>query len=94
MPVMFFVSGYFGIMSLSRHGGQKFWQGKFRRIILPWLFGSAFIAPLIAYITLAMRLSHDIRLLFWAYPLTWTISAAIFWLYYKRSPMLEPLKES
>jgi putative MATE family efflux protein len=48
----------------------------------------------IAYITLAMSLCHDIRLLFWAYPLTWTISAAIFWLYYKRSPMLEPLKES
>lgn len=57
MPVMFFVSGYFGIMSLSRHNGQKFWQGKLRRIILPWLFGSAFIAPLIAYITLASRQS-------------------------------------
>ena len=48
----------------------------------------------ITYITVAMQISHDIRLLFWAYPLTWTISAAIFWLYYKRSPMLEPLKES
>ena len=57
MPVMFFVSGYFGIMSLSRHNGKNFWQGKLRRIILPWLFGSAFIAPLIAYITLASRQS-------------------------------------
>jgi Na+-driven multidrug efflux pump len=47
----------------------------------------------IAYITLAMRLSHDIRLLFWAYPLTWTISAAIFTLYYQRSQMLRPLKK-
>ncbi|MBQ6358423.1 MAG: MATE family efflux transporter, partial [Clostridia bacterium] len=48
----------------------------------------------ITYITVAMQISHDLRLLFWADPLTWTISAAIFWLYYKRSPMLEPMKES
>ena len=42
----------------------------------------------ISYITVAMRLCHDIRLLFCAYPLTWTISAAIFWIYYKRSRWL------
>lgn len=42
----------------------------------------------IAYITVAMRLCHNIRLLFWAYPITWTISAAIFWLYYRRSNWL------
>lgn len=47
----------------------------------------------IAYITVAMALCHDIRLLFWAYPLTWTISAAIFWLYYKRSHWLYIPKE-
>ena len=39
----------------------------------------------ITYITVAMRLCHDIRLLFCAYPLTWTISTAIFWTYYRRS---------
>ena len=39
----------------------------------------------ITYITVAMHLCHDIRLLFCAYPLTWTISAAIFWIYYRRS---------
>ena len=42
----------------------------------------------IAYITVAMQVSHDIRLLFWAYPITWTISAAIFGLYYKKSNWL------
>ena len=31
----------------------------------------------IAYITAAMHFCHDIRLLFWAYPITWTISGAI-----------------
>ena len=48
----------------------------------------------IAYITIAMSLCHDIRLLFWAYPITWTISAAIFFLYYKRSNWLTvPMEE-
>ena len=48
----------------------------------------------ITYITVAMQISHDIRLLFWAYPLTWTISAAIFFLYYKYSRWLEIAKEA
>ncbi len=48
----------------------------------------------ITYITVAMQISHDIRLLFWAYPLTWTISAAIFFLYYRYSHWLEPAKEA
>ena len=48
----------------------------------------------ITYITVAMRLCHDIRLLFWAYPLTWTISATIFWLYYTRSHWLGAPKEA
>ena len=39
----------------------------------------------IVYITVAMRISHDIRLLFTAYPLTWTISSAIFLIYYLKS---------
>ena len=48
----------------------------------------------ITYITVAMRLCHDIRLLFWAYPITWTISAAIFWLYYRHSNWLTISKEA
>ena len=51
MPVMFFVSGYFGLMSLARHGVKKFWLGKLVRIILPWLVGAIFIALLVTYIT-------------------------------------------
>ena len=55
MPVMFFVSGYFGLMSLSRHGVKNFWRAKFVRIILPWLVGSIFVAPLVTYMILASR---------------------------------------
>lgn len=39
----------------------------------------------IIYITAAMSVCHDIRLLFWAYPITWAISSVIFLVYYKKS---------
>lgn len=55
MPVMFFISGYFGIMSLSKKGTASFWKSKLTRIVLPWIFGAMMIAPFIAYIMLASR---------------------------------------
>lgn len=39
----------------------------------------------IIYITVAMKICHDIRLLFCAYPITWCISSAIFLIYYLKS---------
>lgn len=36
----------------------------------------------ISYILIVMRLSGDIRYVFWAYPLTWSISSVIYLLYY------------
>lgn len=55
MPVMFFVSGYFGLASLSRHSQRKFWQKKFVRIGLPWGIGAVCLAPLIAYMMVFSR---------------------------------------
>lgn len=70
MPVMFFVSGFFGANSLARHGEMRFWRGKFTRIVLPWVFGSMVLAPLITYLILASRHSpmgfgEFYRTLFW-----------------------------
>ncbi|MCD8299812.1 MAG: MATE family efflux transporter [Clostridiales bacterium] len=39
----------------------------------------------ITYITLALHFVHVIQLLFWAYPLTWSISSLIFLVYYLRA---------
>lgn len=42
----------------------------------------------IIYITVAMSICHDIRLLFCAYPITWFISTVIFLIYYLKSDWL------
>ena len=42
----------------------------------------------IIYISIAMRINHMIELLFWAYPITWTISSANFLIYYLKSDWL------
>jgi putative MATE family efflux protein len=39
----------------------------------------------ITYITIMIRLIPDIRVIFWAYPLTWFISSVVFLIYYKKA---------
>lgn len=46
----------------------------------------------IAYITITLRFIPDIRVVFWAYPLTWTISSIAFIWYYKTSNIFNPDK--
>lgn len=70
MPVMFFISGYFGLMSLTKHGAGTFWRKKIGRIAVPWVFGSMVFAPLVTYIILASR--HA--------PVDfWTFYTTLFW---------------
>ena len=42
----------------------------------------------IAYITIMVKIIPDIRVVFWAYPLTWFISSVIFLIYYKKTNWL------
>ena len=39
----------------------------------------------VTYITIAMKIDHNITLLFWAYPMTWFISSVIYFIYYTKS---------
>ncbi|MDD3115178.1 MAG: acyltransferase family protein [Anaerovibrio sp.] len=55
MPVMFFVSGYFGLMSLSKQTAMQFWKNKLVRIIVPWIAGVVLFAPPITFIMFASR---------------------------------------
>ncbi|TAH74977.1 MAG: MATE family efflux transporter [Anaerolineaceae bacterium] len=42
----------------------------------------------ITYITITIRIIPDIRVIFWAYPLTWFISSVVFLIYYKKANWL------
>ena len=39
----------------------------------------------ITYVTIMIHFIPDIRVVFWAYPLTWSISSVIFMIYYKKA---------
>ena len=39
----------------------------------------------ILYITTVMHISRDIQLIYWAYPITWSISSVIYFIYYHKS---------
>jgi glucan biosynthesis protein C len=56
MPIMFMIAGYFAPMVLGKKGIAAFWQDKWKRIVLPWIGGVLFIAPLIAYSSFFSRM--------------------------------------
>lgn len=45
----------------------------------------------ILYISAAMSFRHEVTLVYWAYPITWTISSVIFFFYYRRSDWIHGL---
>ena len=50
MPILFFVSGYFAVPSYEKHGERAFYLRKFKRLILPFIIGSAFLTPILLYV--------------------------------------------
>ena len=48
----------------------------------------------ISYITLIMRSVHEIRYIYYAYPLTWTISSVLFFIYYHCSDWVHGFEKS
>lgn len=57
MPIMFMIAGYFAPRVLVKKGITSFGQDKLQRIVLPWIGGVVFIAPLIAYSSLFSRMA-------------------------------------
>ncbi len=47
----------------------------------------------ITYITIMVRIIPDIRVIFWAYPLTWFLSSISFLIYYKKADWLHSYVE-
>ena len=49
MPVMFLLAGYFALPSLLRHGENAFAVDKLKRVGIPWILGTLFLAPMTTY---------------------------------------------
>ena len=47
----------------------------------------------ICYITAAMHIVHELKYIYWAYPLTWGISSVIFLIYYKFSDWIHGFEQ-
>jgi putative MATE family efflux protein len=45
----------------------------------------------ITYITIMVSIIPDIRVIFWAYPLTWTLSSIVFLIYYKKADWIHSI---
>lgn len=66
MPVMFLVAGYFAMPSLLRKGQEAFSHDKMKRIGIPWVVGTLFLAPVTTYfIWLSRMKSPPPYLHFW-----------------------------
>ena len=63
-----------GVASVCRGAGKAFVP-----MVIMLLF---WCAGRITYIELIMGYSHDIRYLYWAYPLTWSLSSVAYFIYY------------
>ena len=48
----------------------------------------------IIYITVATHFIHDIKVIFWAYPLTWTLSSVTFIIYYFKVNWMRDTRET
>ncbi|MGB2884479.1 MAG: acyltransferase family protein, partial [Dehalococcoidia bacterium] len=46
MPTIFFISGFFAHSSLKNKSGWAFLKGKFKRLIVPWIFAVLTLIPL------------------------------------------------
>ncbi|WP_321402843.1 acyltransferase family protein [Maridesulfovibrio sp.] len=80
MAIMFFLAGYFALPSLQKHGMHRFWAGKLRRIVIPWVIGVLFLSPPAMYMILLSRGKAPGYMEFWAGQF-WTsmFSQSVFW---------------
>lgn len=81
---------FFCLLALS-HAMAGVFRGAGKAVVPMVVMLSVWCLLRIVYISVAMRFSHDYRLLFWGYPLTWAVSSVIFLIYYRRADWMHGL---
>ena len=75
---------FFFLLSYS-HCLAGIFRGAGKAVIPMFVMLGVWCVFRIAYISVAMRIDHNIIWLFWAYPITWLISSVIYLIYYWKS---------
>lgn len=76
VPAYFLVAVSHGIAGVLRGAGKS---------IVPMITMISFWCILrVVYMTVALRVVNDIHIVYWAYPITWTCSAIVLFIYLKR----------
>lgn len=88
------IENYFFFLLAFSHAISAVLRGAGRSVIPMTVMLAVWCVFRIIYISIAMRISHTIELLFWAYPITWAISSLIFLIYYLKSDWLHTYDRS
>lgn len=75
---------FFFLLAFS-HSIAGVCRGAGKAVVPMMVMMGVWCALRIVYITIAMRISHQLYLVFWSYPITWTVSSIIFLIYYLKS---------
>lgn len=75
---------FYGLLALS-HCMAGILRGAGKTTIPMFIMLMCWCMIRITYITFAVRIIPDIRMIFWAYPLTWSLSSILFTIYYLKA---------
>ena len=75
---------FYGLLAFS-HAVAGVMRGAGRAIVPMLVMMVCWCVIRVSYITLVARASGNIRLVFWAYPLTWSLSSITFLIYYLKA---------
>ena len=87
------IAPFFFLLAYS-HAVASVCRGAGKSIVPMLIMLGVWCALRITYITLIMRLSHELRLLYLAYPITWSVSSIIYFIYYHFSDWIHGFEKS
>jgi len=65
MPTLFFISGYFALASLRKHGPADFMLARMKRLGIPLVAVTVFINPVISYVVYLKQVGPEPYLRYW-----------------------------
>lgn len=80
----------FFFMLATSHALAGIFRGAGKTTVPMFVMLSSWCLLRITYITIAVRIVPVINMIFWAYPLTWSVSTIVFFIYYFKSNWLRP----